>query len=94
MRTDEGMVRISLSRVVRADWRRIRSPEHASVLIKCLASLPNASLWGDDPTAGPARDTNRDTKCRLLRVLEAASGLRGLTAVAWRGLMGRGRLHS
>ena len=40
------------------------------------------------------RDTIRDTKKRLLRVLEAASGLPGLTAVAYRGLMGRGRLHS
>ena len=35
-RRDEGMVRISLSRVVRADCRRIRSPEHAS----CVDQLP------------------------------------------------------
>ena len=62
MRRDEGMVRISLR-----EWYvlTVGGSDHPStplLLIKCLASLPSASLWGNHPTAGPARDTNRDTK--------------------------------
>jgi hypothetical protein len=62
MRRDEGMVRISSSRVVRADCRRIRSPEHASCVDQVPGFPAERFTVGNNPTAGPARDTNRDTK--------------------------------
>ena len=62
MRTDEGMVRIRFSRWYLLTVGGTDHPTTPLVLIKCLASQPNAAPWGNHPTAGPARDTIRDAK--------------------------------